>query len=358
MFNSLSSLLLRKKVLLVLAILFFTTASVFGAVVEMTSGKIVRGEIVERNDDFIRIDTGFGIPVTYYLDEIETIDGESVALVEEEKIEEVEVPEVAETPKAVGTSKSTEKTELSQTAGKIETKEDPAKTPTPAKEIATLEGIDVFKEQASPAEVKPKEASLQAMAVEPSQRVEQWIMTQVDRNTGESKLYPVKTKPKEGFFKVLIQKANKYIQLQIVGYKETGAYIHSKLPFIKEKLYVIPVKIRRDALVFLILFLTILYICVCFPLTRIAKKLGRKRSWLVWIPLVQIVYFIYMAKQPLWLAIFFFVPVLNALLPLLLFYDILKLLKRPRWLIILIALPGVNVFTLWYLAISKTNQSA
>lgn len=61
-----------KKLMLVL---FFTliTAVSFAETITLKSGNVVEGTIVERTDDFIKVDRGVGITVTYYLDEIESI---------------------------------------------------------------------------------------------------------------------------------------------------------------------------------------------------------------------------------------------------------------------------------------------
>ena len=209
MLNSLKKLFSRKTVILVVAALLFTTANVFGSVVQMISGKVVNGEIVERNDESIKIDTGLGIPVTYYLDEIRTIDGKPVAPVEEKQVKEVEAPKVVETPKEVETLKKTEKTDVIATMETPKTVK-PAKATTSAKDIATLEGIDLFKEQVSPVAVKPKEASQRDIAVNTNNRQEQWIMAQIDKNLGIAKPPSRKTEPKENFSKVLIQKIKGY----------------------------------------------------------------------------------------------------------------------------------------------------
>ncbi|MCK5180392.1 MAG: hypothetical protein KAR32_12760, partial [Candidatus Omnitrophica bacterium] len=83
MFSFLKTLCSRRTIALTVGIVLFSTANALAMVVHLHSGKIIQGEIVERDDELIKIDTGLGIPLTYYLDEIQTIDGQSVAPVEE-----------------------------------------------------------------------------------------------------------------------------------------------------------------------------------------------------------------------------------------------------------------------------------
>ncbi len=40
----------------------------------LKSGKIIKGDIVSVQDDYVRIETGIGIPLTYFKDQIERLD--------------------------------------------------------------------------------------------------------------------------------------------------------------------------------------------------------------------------------------------------------------------------------------------
>jgi hypothetical protein len=51
--------------------------SVFSETVVLKSGKTIEGKIAEKTAECIKIDI-YGVPVTYYLDEIESIDGEKL----------------------------------------------------------------------------------------------------------------------------------------------------------------------------------------------------------------------------------------------------------------------------------------
>ncbi len=49
------------------------------AEVVLKNGQKLEGEIVEQTNKYIKIDTGIGIPLTYYMDEIDTINGQKTS---------------------------------------------------------------------------------------------------------------------------------------------------------------------------------------------------------------------------------------------------------------------------------------
>lgn len=406
---------LRQTMIGMVFCLLLISTEAFGVVLDLDSGDVVGGIIVERNDEWIKIDTGLGIPITYYLDEIIAIDGEPtlppVEIVETpepvdqtpaavvpppEPVEEIpeivepqkpvvsSVPEEVDTPAADQIIKMVEPDEPVEEAIEVlEIPEEPAEEeiiipaePTepvitieatkvpisisqteiqidtnpgkealerpqsaPAKDIATLDGVELFKEEVSPAAIKPKEASTPQPLV-------------IDVFLKED--FPIESKPKNERIKVLSQKVKKYFQARLTQFEHIQERIQRKGTFIKERLYAIPLKIRRAIMILGIGSLTFLYFVVCLPLMVIARKLRIKYAWLIWIPIVQVFYFVHMAKRPVWLTVFLFIPILNIILLLLFFMNILNLLKKPRWLILFLIIPGINIFTLWYLAISKT----
>lgn len=61
-----------KKAVLFIAILLLTSFS-FAEIIKTKSGKIIEGKIVERTNEYIKADIGIGMPITYFLDEIESI---------------------------------------------------------------------------------------------------------------------------------------------------------------------------------------------------------------------------------------------------------------------------------------------
>ncbi len=67
------------KGLFIFILVLFSAATSFAETVVLKSGKVIEGKIVEKNDDSIKIDSGSGVAITYYLDEIKTMDGQDTA---------------------------------------------------------------------------------------------------------------------------------------------------------------------------------------------------------------------------------------------------------------------------------------
>jgi hypothetical protein len=72
-------------ILLVLSVCF--PSFILAETITIKSGKKIEGKIVERTDKYIKVDCGVGIPLTYFFDMIESIDGvkQASSPTEEEK---------------------------------------------------------------------------------------------------------------------------------------------------------------------------------------------------------------------------------------------------------------------------------
>ncbi|MFH1655084.1 MAG: hypothetical protein ABH954_00530 [Candidatus Omnitrophota bacterium] len=67
---------MEKRIFVLVLSLLFINSLVFAETITLKSGKKYEGDIVEKTDKYIKIDIGVGMPVTYFLDEIESIDGQ------------------------------------------------------------------------------------------------------------------------------------------------------------------------------------------------------------------------------------------------------------------------------------------
>ena len=74
------------KLILSTIAVFFLSSLCFAETVVLKSGKTVEGKLIEKTDEYIKIDF-LGAPLTYFLDEIESIDGNKLIppLVTEDK---------------------------------------------------------------------------------------------------------------------------------------------------------------------------------------------------------------------------------------------------------------------------------
>jgi hypothetical protein len=64
------------RVFVLIGVLFLGVSSVYAETIVLKSGKTVEGKIIEKTDKYIKIDFQ-GVPLTYFIDEIESIDGEN-----------------------------------------------------------------------------------------------------------------------------------------------------------------------------------------------------------------------------------------------------------------------------------------
>lgn len=61
-------------ILLILSVFFFSTIAHAETLI-LNSGEMIEGTVLEENEDMIKMDTGLGVPITYYKDEIKSIEG-------------------------------------------------------------------------------------------------------------------------------------------------------------------------------------------------------------------------------------------------------------------------------------------
>jgi hypothetical protein len=63
-----------KKLFLLLVFIFFSACNGYSASIFLKNGELIKGKIVERTQDYIKVDRGTGVPMTYSLDEVGSID--------------------------------------------------------------------------------------------------------------------------------------------------------------------------------------------------------------------------------------------------------------------------------------------
>jgi len=73
-------ILVRIKVIIIVSfvILLFVPFYACASEVVLKSGEKIEGKIIEQTNKYIKIDTGINMPVTYYSDEIDTVDGQKM----------------------------------------------------------------------------------------------------------------------------------------------------------------------------------------------------------------------------------------------------------------------------------------
>lgn len=385
--------LAQKTTLFILALLLWLSPNIFASVVILNSGQIIENDITYRDEELIKIDSGYGIDITYYLDEVKSIDGrppsfplkepieldepdknsETIEIVEdgigEEEVEHLEPVTIGQIEDA-GMAENIEILELEPIAIEVKPEKDPAEVDRPIEEVETIEEVKSPEEKKSIGEVKPVRdihvIEDQAQAKElpspfgPTIRENKGDATSISPIVLKyikpvPKLQEV-TLPQQSMSDKIVTNIERFFEKQKNNFYTYKIHFQKKNTFIQKKLERIPVKIRRDILGIISLTFAFIYVIFCFPVMWIAKKINRKYVWLVWVPIAQIFYLLYLGGRPLWWIIFFLVPVVNIILPLVLVISVLRELKKPYWLMIPAFIPGLNIFVLWYLAFSRIKQ--
>lgn len=87
----------------------------------------------------------------------------------------------------------------------------------------------------------------------------------------------------------------------------------------------------------------IAYIYFAIALQTIARKTQTEHGWWAWIPLLQIVLSIQVARRPVWWIVLCLIPFVNIVMFILVWMGIAEARKRPSWWGILLIVPVVNL---------------
>ena len=281
----------HNRTLLFFAVIFLLAGTAQAETIRLKSGLVVEGIVVERAEDFIKVDIGLGIPVTYYLDEIES-------------------------------SPITAHTETAP----------PEIMPTPAPEPKTTQSPDVpstiepIPVATAPAPMMQKIASLppwQAPRLSRDKYLE--IQAQRARNIEQELINRVVF--------VLIEPTSRYWQELKDAYPLIRTIAES------------PAGLTVAAIIWLGL-----YAAICYPLMRLSHRF-QCGGGMAWVPILQIFPLLRIAgKSSVWF-LFLFFPLVNILAFLFVWMSIARRLQQPHWLGYLMLVPAVNVAILWYLAL-------
>lgn len=105
-----------------------------------------------------------------------------------------------------------------------------------------------------------------------------------------------------------------------------------------------------------LLFVAAVYIYMAICLMKIAKKTNTPNGWFAWIPILNIVLMIQVAKKPMWWIIMFFIPIANIVFMIMLWMAVAEAVKKPNWWGILMIVPVANLIVPGYLAFSKMEE--
>ena len=92
------------------------------------------------------------------------------------------------------------------------------------------------------------------------------------------------------------------------------------------------------------------YVYVALALQTIANKLDVENSWWAWVPILQIVLMLNMAKKPVWWIILFFIPIVGIVFMILAWMAIAEARNKPNWWGIVLIVPVIGLIVPGYLA--------
>jgi ABC-type Na+ efflux pump permease subunit len=104
---------------------------------------------------------------------------------------------------------------------------------------------------------------------------------------------------------------------------------------------------------FMMVFVVIglgMYVYVALALSTIAKKTKTENPWMAWIPIVNIILMLNIAKKPLWWIVLCLIPFVNIVIFIIVWMGIAEARGKPNWWGILMIVPFINLIVPGYLA--------
>ena len=104
---------------------------------------------------------------------------------------------------------------------------------------------------------------------------------------------------------------------------------------------------------FLVIFcflVLVLYVYHALALQTIATKTNTENPWFAWIPILNIILMLNIAKKPIWWIILFLIPLVNVVIYVILWMGAAEARGKPNWWGILTIVPVANLIVPGYLA--------
>jgi len=101
--------------------------------------------------------------------------------------------------------------------------------------------------------------------------------------------------------------------------------------------------------IFFIFFLVV-YVYVALALQTIANKTNTENAWFAWIPILNIILMLNVAKKPIWWIILCLIPLVNIVIYIIIWMGIAEARNKPNWWGILMIVPVANLIVPGYLA--------
>jgi hypothetical protein len=96
----------------------------------------------------------------------------------------------------------------------------------------------------------------------------------------------------------------------------------------------------------------LVYAFCAYCLMVIANKTNTPNGWFAWIPILNYVLLLQIAKKPVWWFLLFFVPLVNFVILIMVMVAVCQARGKSGWLVLGLFIPLVNFGVLGYLAFS------
>jgi hypothetical protein len=105
----------------------------------------------------------------------------------------------------------------------------------------------------------------------------------------------------------------------------------------------------RGPFTLMIAALIVAYIYFAIALQAIAKKTRAENTWWAWVPILQIVLSLKIARKPVWWIVLCIIPVVNVVILTFIWMGVAKAVGKPSWLGILFIVPVMGPVIAGYL---------
>lgn len=93
-----------------------------------------------------------------------------------------------------------------------------------------------------------------------------------------------------------------------------------------------------------------LYVYIALALQTIATKTNTENAWWGWVPILQILLMLNIAKKPLWWILLMLIPFVNIVVGIIVWMAVAEARGKPNWWGILLIVPVVGIIVPGYLA--------
>src|SRR6266849_685680 len=92
-------------------------------------------------------------------------------------------------------------------------------------------------------------------------------------------------------------------------------------------------------LIFALLVGLAIYVYMALAVQTIAQKTNTENPWMAWIPIVNIVLLLNIAKKPIWWIVLFLIPLVNIVFVILVWMGVAEARNKPSWWGVLLIVP-------------------